>query len=281
MKCVTTGAVCGCAVAVLAFLAEARGVEPSFRESLRRYIGHRNDAVGQDPPRGFPTDAVHVVALEYAVQLRRNGLDEAVDPDRYRFQAGDQIRVRIQPFNDLYIYVFFEDEQGCRRCLLPSDKNAPRLAKHDQPIELPTDGTVFEFEAGSKRETLVIVASKEPDNELTTLCEAVCKKRDTTLTPEERITQTDLRGRNEKILSAIQHRQSMAVAFRGRLSSGTLSQVSSEMDDRAIADAFLLEPPGNSQPSTLVMLVSRSETAPKIAVRIPLRSAKAATTSAP
>lgn len=281
MKRLVAVAVCGCVSMVLLGLAEARDVEPSFRELLRRYIGHRKDADDLAPPRGLPKDTAHAIALEYAVQLRHDGIDEAVDPNRYQFRPGDQIRVRIQPFSDLYVYVFFEDEHGCRRCLLPSDKNLPRLAKHDQPIELPTDGTVFEFDASSKGETLVIVASKEPDSELTTLCEAVCKKRDATLTPQERTVQAELRQRNEKTLSAIERRQSDAVAFQGSLSSGSLEQVASEMDERGIDDALLYEPAGMAQPSTLVMFISRLMAAPKLAVRIPLRSSEASVAAMP
>lgn len=281
MKRLVAVAVCGCAAVMLFGLAEAREVEPSFRELLRRYVGHRKDADELAAPRGFPKDTAHAIALEYAVQLRHDGIDEAVDPNGHQFRPGDQIRVRIQPYSDLYVYVFFEDEHGCRRCLLPSDKNSPRLAKHDQPIELPTDGTVFEFDAGSKGETLVIVASKEPDGELTTLCEAVCKKRDATLTTQERTVQAGLRQRNEKILSAIERRQSQAVAFRGILSSGSLEQVASEMDERRIDDALLYEPAGMAQTSTLVMLISRLTTAPKLAVRIPLRSSDSSVAAAP
>lgn len=267
-----------CAAILLCGLAEARAADPAFREVLRRYVGHHKEAVEQEPPPGYPAGADRVIALEYAVLLRRDGLDAPVDPAKYRFQQGDQIRVRIQPFSDLYVYVFFEDERGCRRCLLPSDKNSPRLAKHDQPVELPTDGSVFEFEAAAREETLVLVASEQPDSDLTTLCEAVCKKRDEKLTPEERTTQIELKDRNEKALASIQNRQAMAVAFRGRLSSTSLARVSSEMNERGAADAFLEEPPGERQSSTLVMLISKSAVAPRLSVMIPLKAA--ATTAA-
>jgi hypothetical protein len=274
-------AACCCAVAVLALWGDARGAEPSFREVLRRYIGHRKDASEKGLPSGYPTDARHSIALEYAVQLRHNGSDESVDPERHQFMPGDQIRVRIQPFDDVYVYVFFEDDSGCRHCLLPSDKNAPRLAKHDQPIELPTDGTVFEFETGCKGETLVLVATKDLEGDLATLCEAVCKKRVGTLTPEERTAQSELRQRNDKALAAIQDRQLMAVAYHGPISSRSLSQVTAEMQERGVADALLVEPPGDGQPSTLALLLSKSEVPPRLAIRIPLKSVDVASASIP
>lgn len=276
MKSIMGRAVGCCAAIFLCFSVEANAAEPAFREVLRHYVGRHKEAGEQKLPPGYPVEADQVIGLEYAVLLRTNGLDEPVDPEKHRFLPGDQIRVRIQPLNDLYIYVYFEDDRGCRRCLLPSDKNSPRLAKHDQPVELPTDGSVFEFEAVANEETLVLVASEQPDNELTTLCEAVCKKRDDRLTPEERTAQIELVDRNEKALASIQNRQAMAVAYRGRLSQTALARLSAEMKQRGAADAFLKEPPGEKQPSTLVMLISKSGGPPKLAVTIPLKSAASA-----
>lgn len=273
--------VCCCAVAVLHFWVEAQGAEPPFREVVRRYIGHRKDVSQKEPPAGYPTDVSQSIALEYAVKLRHNGSDESVDAEQHQFVPGDQIRVRIQPFDDVYIYVFFEDEGGCRHCLLPSDKNQPRLAKHDQPIELPTDGTVFEFEMGCKGETLVLVATKDLDPDLAALCEAVCKKRSATLTPEERTAQAELRQRNDKALAAIQDRQSLAVGYHGRISSQSLARVAAEMKERDVADALLVEPPGADQPSTLALFLSKSEASPRLVIRIPLKSADVASASIP
>jgi hypothetical protein len=273
---------CCCAVTVLAFWGQTWGAEPTFREVLRRYMAHGKEVSEQRaPPAGYPTDASRSIALEYAVELRRGGSDEAVDPDQHEFVPGDQIRVRIQSFDDVYVYVFFEDEQGQRCCLLPSDKNLPRLVKHDQTLELPTDGTVFEFESGCNRETLVLVATKEFDTDLATLCEAVCKKRGAALTQSEQTAQVELRERNDRALAAIQNRQSRAVAYRGLISAEALSRVTAEMEEQGLADALLVEPPGDDQPSTLALFVSKSEVAPRLAIRIPLRSADAVPASMP
>ncbi|HVA49745.1 MAG TPA: DUF4384 domain-containing protein [Pirellulales bacterium] len=267
--------VVGCwALAAFSLSSEVGGVEPAFRDVLRRLTTQRNAAVEQNQPLG-DSSHVHEIAIEYAVQLRKSGLDRAVDPEKHRFQPGDQIRVLIQPFSDAYIYVFFEDERGCRRCLLPSDKNSPRLARRDQPVELPTDGTVYEFEAGFTSARLVLVASKELDGDLTTLCEAVCKKVNGPLTPEERTTQVELRLRNERALAVIRNQQSMAVAYHGRLSSQALSRIWAEMEERGAADALLVEPPGSGQASTLAMFITKSHRPARLVVSIPLKSEEA------
>lgn len=269
-----------CLVAAVC-LGRAAAVEPPFRDLLRRYVGHLKEAEDLKDRLGFPAEVSQAIGLEYAVLLRKDGLDEAVDPAKHAFQAGDQIRVRIQPLNDIYVYVFFEDDRGCRRCLLPSDKNSTRLAKHDLPIELPNDGGVFEFEAGAKRETLVLIATERPDANLTTLCEAVCKKRQDRLTPEDRAVQTDLRSKNDKELSLIHERLSKAVAFRGRLSAPALTRLSAEMKQIGAQDALLEEPPLDKQTSTLMVLFSNSGSPVKLAVTIPLRSAAAETAKLP
>ena len=274
----------GCCALVLVCLIEASAVEPGFRDALRRYVGQQKnigDTSGGDTPPGFSTEIERAIGLEYAVMLRKDGNDEAVDPEKHRFHAGDQIRVRIQPLNDLYVYVFFQDGRGCRRCLLPSDKNSPRLAKHDQPVELPSDGSVFEFEAAAEQETLTLIATQRPDDELTTLCDVVCKKRDDLLTPEERSLQTDLRTRNKKALAAIQERLQKAVAYHGRLSGQALSRLSAEMTHRGAQDALIEEPPGDKQTSTLVVMFSKSTTSPTLAVSIPLKATSAVSTELP
>lgn len=266
----------GCCALALVCLTEARAVEPVFRDMLRRYVGQHKDSAGDDFPPGFSTGIEQAIGLEYAVMLRRDGADVPVDPEKHHFHAGDQIRVRIQPLNDLYVYIFFEDGRGCRRCLLPSDKNSPRLAKHDQPVELPSDGSVFEFEAAAEQETLTLIATQRPDDDLTTLCDVVCKKRDDHLTPDERSLQSELRARNQKALTAIQDRLQKAVVYHGRLSAQSLSRLSAEMKQRGVQDALIEEPPGDKQSSTLVVMFSKSSAAPKLAVSIPLKATRPA-----
>lgn len=266
MRCVAY-----CAL-VLFGCAGLRAAEPAFRDTLRRYVNERaSDASSRESPPGFASAIEHSIGLEYSVMLHKDGIDEPVDPERHRFHAGDQIRVRIQPLNDLYIYVFFDDERGCRHCLLPRDKNSPRLARYDQPVELPSDGSVFEFEAAAEQETFTLIATQQPDHDLTSLCDLVCKKRGE-LSPKERTLQADLTSKNQRALTALEERQQKAVFFRGRLSPQSLSRVAADMKQRGAEDVLVLEPPGEKQTSTLVIIFSNSTVPPKLVVRVPLKA---------
>lgn len=265
-----------CAV-ILWLSPPVHAAEPAFRETLRRYVDARSDETrSTEPPPGFASVVEHSIGLEYSVMLRKDGIDEPVDADHHRFHAGDQIRVRIQPLSELYIYVFFDDQGGCRRCLLPSDKNSPRLAKYDQPVELPSDGSVFEFEAAAEQETFTLIATQKPDEDLAGLCDLVCKKRSDRLSPEERTLQADLASKNQRAMTAIQDRQQKAVFYRGRLSPQSLSRAAADMKQRGADDVVVVEPPGEKQTSTLVMMFSTSTAAPKLVVSIALKATRAA-----
>lgn len=273
----------GCCASLFLLLGglQLRATEPAFRDTLRRYVNQRaSDVTSDESPPGFPSAVEHSIGLEYSVMLHKDGIDEPVDPDRHRFHAGDQIRVRIQPLNDLYIYVFFDDERGCRRCLLPRDKHSPRLARYDQPVELPSDGSVFEFEAAAEQETFTLIATQQPDNDLTTLCDLVCKKRGD-LSPEERTLQADLTSKNQRALTALQDRQQKAVFFRGLLSPQSLSRVAADMKQRGAQDVLVLEPPTEKQTSTLVIIFSNSTSPPKLVVSIPLKATRPAAAKSP
>lgn len=246
--------------------------EPALRDALRRYVSQRaNETTNHESPPGFASAIEHTIGLEYSVMLHKDGIDQPVDAERHRFQPGDQVRVRIQPLNDLYIYVFFDDQHGCRRCLLPRDKNSPRLARFDQPVVLPSDGSVFEFEAAADQELFTLIATPRPDSDLTSLCDLVCKKRGE-LSPEERALQADLIHKNERALLALQDRQDKAIFFRGRLTLQSLGRAAADMKQRGAQDVLVLEPPSEKQTSTLVVAFSNSTAPPKLIVRISLKS---------
>lgn len=274
MKRFPARSVCLCALLASGILSAAEPAQPPYRETVRHYVFHRGEpAASPRQPDLYPLDDEGIVALEYTVLLRKDGQDEPIDAETYRFKQGDQIRVRIQSMQDLFLYVFFEDEAGSRRCLLPSDKNLQRQVKHNQPVELPTDGSVFEFEAAAKPGSLVLIASDEADPELTTLCDAVCKKREALLTPEERSVQTQLRQRNEKALSAIKAMQAMALAYRGRLSAKVLDRLAAQVMQSGADHVLVEEPAGENETSNLVMLISKSGSHHRLAVTIPLNTA--------
>lgn len=253
----------------------ARAAEPAFRESVRRFLAPRKTA--DEPKRlpGLPAELEQVVALEYSVLLHKEGADESVDPASYSFRSGDQIRVRIQPLSDLYLYVYYEDTTGRRHCLLPADRNTPWLAKRDQPVELPTDGSVFEFDAQSGEEELTVVALDKPNDDLAAMCDLVCKKTEDKLTPEERVTQGELRTRTQNVLKAIQERQSQAARFRGAVNDAALARLSHDWKQKGAAAAVLEEPPGARQASTLELSASKAGARPALVVTIPLKSGSA------
>lgn len=262
----------GCGVAAaFALSAKAGKAEPTLRDVLRGNARQRQASMRRDSPHG-ELAGVGQIAVEYSVQLRKGGVEEAVDPEQHRFRPGDQIRVWIRPFSDAYIYVFFEDDHARRRCLVPQDARAPLLAKHNRPVQLPVDGEVFEFAAGFKGAALVLVACKEANAELAALCQALRRQSGGQAAPQLR---------DEKPLATIRERQAQAVSYRGRLSNRVLSRVWTEVEKRDAADAVLLEPPGNGQAATLAMLITRTRRSPALMVRIPLHAAEAVTVNVP
>lgn len=262
----------GCGVAAaFALSAKAGEAEPALREVLRRNARQRQASPRRDSGHGGFAGGGQI-AVEYAIQLRKGGIEEAVDPEKHRFRPGDQIQVWIRPFSDAYVYVFFEDDHAHRRCLVPQDARVPLLAKHNRPIELPVDGEVFEFAAGFKGAALVLVACKEANAELADLCQALRRQGSGQAAPKLR---------DEKPLAVIRERQAQAVSYRGRLSNRVLSRVWTEVEKRDAADAVLLEPPGNGQAATLAMLITRTRHSPALMVRIPLHAAEAVTVNVP
>lgn len=266
---------CVAVLAIQALLLTAQAAEPPFRDAVRRSLAPRKPAEEPTPLPGLPAELEQAVALEYSVLLRKEGADETVDPAKYSFQPGDQIRVRIQPLRDLYLYVFYEDAVGRRRCLLPADRNTPWLTKRDQPVDLPTDGSVFEFDGKSGEEELTVVALDKPDDDLAAMCDLVCKKAENKLTAEERVTQGELRTRCQVMLKSIEDRQAQAARFRGVVNEAALAKLSREWKQSGAAAVVLEEPPGPRQTATLALSASKTGGRPALVVTIPLKSGPA------
>lgn len=261
------------AVLVSGASAAALAAESSFREAVRRTLSPGKPAEEHPIVPGLPAELDQVIALEYSVLLYKEGIEQAVNPASYSFGPGDKIRVRIQPLSGLYLYIFYEDATGRRHCLLPADRNTPWLAKQGQPVELPTDGSVFEFDSKSGEDELTVVALSNPDEDLAAMCDLVCKKMENKLTPEERVTQGELRARSQSRLKMLEDRQSRAIRFRGAIDEGALSKVSAEWKQAgAAAAAVLEEPPRDRQMSTLALSAAKAGTPPALLVTIPLRS---------
>ncbi len=256
-------------------LSVAPAAEPAFRESVRRSLASAKTAEEGKTLPGLPADLEQVMALEYSVVLYKEGIEQAVDPSIYSFRLGDKIRVRIQPLTGFYLYIFYEDATGRRRCLLPADRNTPWLAKQGQPVELPTDGSVFEFDGKSGEDELTVVALTKPDDDLAAMCDLVCKKTESKLTPEERVTQGELRARCQARLKVLEDLQSQAVRFRGPLDAAALAKVSAEWKQQGAGAAVLEEPPIERQTSTLALSASKIGASPALLVTIPLKSGPA------
>jgi hypothetical protein len=248
--------------------------EPTFRESLRRQLAHQEANDTPVPPAGLPAGFNQVVAVEYSVLLRKEGVEQSVDPATYCFQPGDQVRVRIQPLSDLYFHVFYEASDGRKLCLVPNDRNVPRVAKPDQPLELPTGGNVFEFDAAMEgKESLTIVASRQPNEDLAVACDALCKKAEDKLTPDELATRGELRARVQSMLRAIADRQDEAVNYRGVVTKKTLGELSSKLQSGDAAALVVEEPPQPSRQTALAVSISKVGKPPTLLVTIPLRAA--------
>jgi hypothetical protein len=200
-------------------------------------------------------------------------MEEPVDAATHQFNVGDQIRVRIKPLSGLYIYIFHEGASGQRVCLLPTDNEKPPLAKADQMLDLPQDGSVFEFSPPAGEEKLIVVATEEPSDDLAALSNVVFKKPDDQLTPSEKELQDKLKARSQKTLKSIRDRQALGTRYRGLFTEEAVSNVSKEMGDKGTSRAVLEEPPTGKQSSTFAMTAGlKGESGLELFVTIPLKS---------
>lgn len=268
---------CGWAVMTLAMtcgaLAAARGEAPVFRDLVRRAAEQRPaDAV---PPRlpGVARDVKQALALEYSVLLHQEGKDLPVDASSHEFHQGDQIRVRINPLSDMYVYIFYERAGGQRLCLQPISKESPPLARRNEAFELPTDGSVYEFDAPQGEEKLLIVGTVQPSDDLAAAADLVCRKRDDKLTPQEKADRERIKARSHKVLRSLREEQAHSARYRGLLSEQSLAKLGEELQRQGLAQAVLEEPPHDDQKGTFCMAVSfDKENQPELFVTISLRS---------
>ncbi len=254
----------------------AAAAAPTFRDLVRKYVAEQE--VGMAPTKlpGLPADVQEVMALEYTVLLRRDGRDEPVDASKYEFDIGDQIRVRIKPLSQVYIYIFHEGASGKQVCLLPTDRETPPLAKRDQPLDLPSDGSVFEFSPPAGTEKLIVVATEQPSDDLASLAHVVFKKPGDELTPAEQQIQDELKARSEKTLKSIRERQAQGTKYRGLFSDDAVAGVAQQMNQNNTTRAVLEEPPTKDQQSTFAMSAARKGSGPlELLVTIPLKSSPA------
>ncbi|HVW38669.1 MAG TPA: DUF4384 domain-containing protein [Pirellulales bacterium] len=250
---------------------------PPFRALVRRYVETQAPDKPAEPLPGLPRDVKKIIALEYTVLLHKDGQDQAVDAASYAFHRGDQIRVRIHPLNDLYIYVFYEREGGQRLCLQPISKETLPLAKRNRAFELPADGSVYEFDRSSGEEKLLLVATEKPSEDLAALADMVCKKSDDMLTAEEKVRRDELKARSQKVLQILRDEQLKSTQFRGVLSEQALANVGAQSKRQGSIQAVLEEPPHDKLPGAFCLAASfKTENEPELFVTISLKAVPAA-----
>jgi len=250
----------------------AHAEEPSFRDLVRKYVAGEKSAGGDQLAAALPDGVDKIVALEYTVLLQSQQGEEAVDASKYQFRVGDRIRVRIKPLSGLYIYIFHEGASGHRTCLLPTEKETPPLARPDKSIDLPSDGSVFEFSPPAGEEKLIVVALEKPSEDLAALSDVIFKKPDEKLSDDEKKIQDSLKARSQSSLKSILERQAQGTKYRGLFSDKTIANVGKEMKEKGVTRAMMEEPPHGTTRSTFALSAGGKSAGGELYVTIPLRS---------
>ena len=234
-------------------------------------------SIGEEPQvrwrnivrKKLPAD-VAVVALEYTVLLHKDGSERPIDPGEYKFAIGDEFRIRIEPKDDIYIYIFTEGPKGEKACLLPETDEHPTLAKSGKIIELPADG-YFQFETPPGEEKLIVVAAAEPSKDLAALANAVFQKQDQLLTPKEKEQKQKIVGQFEKKLQSTEKEKLSGAKTRGVLSKESVDEFSSKLKSKD--HGTFEEPPHGAETSTFAMAVSHhGARKPELLINISLKS---------
>jgi hypothetical protein len=243
--------------------------EWTFRDLARRYFA-QSDAKELGKLVGLSGEVKHVVAMDYTVLLLKEGKEQAVDPKEYRFKVGDQIRIKIQPMNDAYVYIFHEGASGERFCLLPTEQEKVPLLKAAVPLVLPEDG-YFEFVTPPGDEKLLVVATERPIADLALLSSVVFKKPGETLTAEEQAIKDTFKATVNKTLKSIRDRHNANMTFRGLPSKADREKFAEGVRQSGATQVVIEEPPHGNTTGTLALVASTDE-APNLFVTIPLVS---------
>jgi hypothetical protein len=263
--------------AVVATFGSARAEESTYRDLVRKFV-LQSTADGKSTTSGGPLAMLpeglnNVVSLEYTVLKRTPAGDEPVDASAHQFRIGDQVRLRIKPQLGLYLYIFHEGASGHRTCLLPTEKETPPLAQADKAIDLPADGSVFEFAPPAGDEKLIVVALEKPNDDLATLSDVIFKKPTDKLTDDEKKIQDTLKAKHEQTLKSILDRQAQGARYRGLFSDEAMAKVAKQMTERGATRALFEEPPHGKTASTYAWSVSRRDAGQgELCVTIPLKS---------
>ena len=217
----------------------------------------------------LPKD-VDAVVLEYTVLLVKDGQEKPVDPAGHQFDIGDRILVRIQPKDDMYIYIFTEGPKGDKSCLLPTSDAKPPLVKKDKYIELPDDG-FFRFEEPAGEEKLIVVATATESQDLAALANVVFRKPQELLTDQEKREQKNRIDQVEKHLQSSNKVKVAGAKRRGILSQNAVDQFNADL--KVKKRGIIEEPPHGEETSTFAMAVAEHGAGrPELLIDIPLRS---------
>lgn len=257
---------------LIMFPGFATAAEPSFRDLVRKFVS-KQSSEGKSGLASLPDGVDKIVALEYTVLMRTPDGDQPIDAAKHQFRVGDQIRLRIKPLSGLYIYIFHEGVSGHRLCLLPTEKETPPLAQPEKSLDLPSDGSVFEFAPPAGEEKLIVVALEQPSDDLAALSDVIFKKPDDKLTDDEKKIQESLKGRHQQTLKSILERQAQGTRYRGLFSDEALAGVAQQMQKRGTTRALLEEPPHDGLTSTFAMSAAHKGAGHgELYVTIPLKS---------
>jgi hypothetical protein len=242
--------------------------EMTMRDLVRRYAKDKDPA---ELKAATGLDVHHVLALEHTILLVKDGKAEPLlEPEKHRFKIGEQIRIRIRPVTDAYLYIFNEGASGERVCLMPDkDEKAP-LVKAGESVDLPLDGSSFEFIAPPGKELVRVVATDKPTEDLAGLLNAVFKKDN--LTPKEEDLKKSIRAKIEARLQSIGKQQEQAMTYRGLLSKEAMKDVRAKIEQAGSDEVVLRELPSAKHTSTFTMIVQAKSDARPLMLSIPLES---------
>ncbi|MBL8830301.1 MAG: DUF4384 domain-containing protein [Planctomycetaceae bacterium] len=272
------GALLAALLTLVASVEITHAEESTFRDLVRTFV-LKSTAEGKSRPTSggplamLPEGLDQLVALEYTVLKRTPTGEEPVDASQHHFRIGDQVRLRIKPLSGLYIYIFHEGASGHRTCLLPTEKETPPLAQPDKSLDLPADGSVFEFAPPAGDEKLIVVALEKPSQDLATLSDVIFKKPTEQLTDEDKKIQATLRAKHDQTLKSILERQAQGTRYRGLFTDEALSRVAKQASAAGATRALFEEPPHGTTTSTLAMSAARRDAGQgELFVTIPLKS---------
>jgi hypothetical protein len=238
-----------------------------FRPLVRRYFEEKQQETPTAPAAvtpdlakaiGLPEGMGSVVALEHTILQRTPDGETAVDAASHRFRIGDEIRVRIEPLSDVYIYIFNRGPSGTLTALVPTDEETPPFVKGGASMVLPDDG-YLEFVPPAGSEELLVIATEQPVQNLQALAGSLMHKAAEELTAEEKAEADRVHAAALSVLDDIFEMQTAGVRHRGLLTPEAQAKVAAASQKRATdrgarsRQVTIEEPPHENEGSTMAI----------------------------